>query len=145
MAIVSLYYFCFILSLLLLGLQLNKHETLFIESYLSPLLVSVFFILLTLCLSLDFFSVLSTTSQILSSATHLDSVFKSRDINLLTKVHIGNTVVFPAVMYRCESWTIKKAECQRIDAFKLWCRRKTLESLLDSKEIKPVNSKGNQP
>ena len=76
--------------------------------------------------------------------TDLDSVFKSRDISLLTKVHIGNTMVFPAVMYRCESWTISKAERQRIDAFELWCQRKTLESLLDSKEIKPVNPKGNQ-
>ena len=50
-------------------------------------------------------------------------------------------MVFPVVMYGCESWTIKKAECQKIDAFKLW----TLESFLDGKEIKPVNPKGNQP
>ena len=77
--------------------------------------------------------------------TNLDSILKIRDIPLLTMIPIVKAVVFPAVMYRCESWTIKKAECQRIDAFKLWCRRKTLESLLDSKEIKPVNSKGNQP
>ena len=48
-------------------------------------------------------------------------------------------------MYRCESWTIKKAECQRIDALELWCWRKLLKSLLDSNEIKPVNPKGNQP
>ena len=57
--------------------------------------------------------------------------------------HIVKTMVFPAVMYRCESWTIKKAEQQRTDAFELWCwRRLTLESPLDSKEVKSVNPKG---
>ena len=76
--------------------------------------------------------------------TNLDSVLKSRDIILPTKVRLGNTMVFPVVVYGCESWTIKKAECQRIDAFELWCWEKTLESPLDSKEIKPVNPKGNQ-
>ena len=58
--------------------------------------------------------------------TNLDSVLKSRDITWPTKVHIVNAMAFPVVMYRCESWTIKKAECQRIDAFKLWCWRKLL-------------------
>ena len=53
--------------------------------------------------------------------TNLDSILKCRDITLPTKVHRVKTMVFPAVMYRCESWTIKKAECRRIDAFKLWC------------------------
>ena len=53
--------------------------------------------------------------------TNLDSIFKSRDITLPTKVHLVKAVVFPVVMYRCESWTIKKAEHQRIDAFELWC------------------------
>ena len=53
--------------------------------------------------------------------TNLDSVFKSRDISLLTEVHIIKAMVFPLVMYGCESWTVKKAEHQRIDAFKLWC------------------------
>ena len=53
--------------------------------------------------------------------TNLDSVLKSRDITLLTKVHIVKAMVFPVVMYGCESWTIKKAECQRTDAFELWC------------------------
>ena len=53
--------------------------------------------------------------------TNLDSIFKSRDITLSTKVHIVKAMVFPVVMYGCESWTIKKAECQRIDAFELWC------------------------
>ena len=76
--------------------------------------------------------------------TNLDSTLKSRDITLLTKVHIVKAMVFSVVMYGCESWTIKKAECQRIDAFELWCWRR-LESPLDSKEIKPVNPKGNQP
>ena len=76
--------------------------------------------------------------------TNLDSVLKSRDFTLLTKVHIVKAMVFPKVMYRCESWTIKKAECRKIVVFKLWCW-KTLESPLDSKEIKLVNPKGNQP
>ena len=75
--------------------------------------------------------------------TNLDSMIKSRDITLLTKVHIVKAMVFPVVMYGCESWTIKKAECRIIDAFELWLE-KTLESPLDCKEIKPVHSKGNQ-
>ena len=74
---------------------------------------------------------------------NLDSVLKRRDITLLTKVCKVKAMVFPVVMYGCESWTIKKAECQRIDAFELWYWR-NLESPLDSKEIKPVNPKGNQ-
>ena len=69
--------------------------------------------------------------------TNLDSLLKSRDVILLTKVHVVKTMVFPGVMYGCESWTIKKGECQRIDAFKL-VLEKTLESPLDSKEIKSV-------
>ena len=76
--------------------------------------------------------------------TNLDSIFKSRDITLPTKVHLVKAMVFPVVMYGCESWTIKKAECRRIDAFELWCFEKTLESRLDCKEIQPVHSKGNQ-
>ena len=76
--------------------------------------------------------------------TYLDSVLKSRGITLPTKVHIVEAMVFPVVVYGCESWTIKKAECQRIDAFKL-VLEKTLESPLDSKEIKSANPKGNQP
>ena len=75
--------------------------------------------------------------------TNLDSILKNRDITLLTKVHIVKAMVFPVVMYGCESWTIKKAEHRRIDAFKLWCWR-TLESPLDSKEIQPVHPKGHQ-
>ena len=58
--------------------------------------------------------------------TNLDSIFKSRDITLPTKVRLVKTVVFPVVMYRCESWTVKKAECRRIDAFELWCWRRLL-------------------
>ena len=76
--------------------------------------------------------------------TNLDSVLKSRDITLPTKVCIVRAMVFLVVIYRCESWTIKKAERQRIDTFKL-VLEKTLESLLNNKEIKPINSKGNQP
>ena len=60
------------------------------------------------------------------ATTNLDSVLKSKDITLLTKVHIVKATLFPVVMYRCESWTIKKAECQRIDAFELWCWRRLL-------------------
>ena len=56
--------------------------------------------------------------------TNLDSIFKSRDITLLKKVHLVRAVVFPVVMYGCESWTVRKAEYQRIDAFELWCWRR---------------------
>jgi len=61
--------------------------------------------------------------------TNLDSILKSRDVTLLTKGHMVKTVFFPVVMYGCESWTIKKAECQRIDAFELWCWRGLLKVL----------------
>ena len=77
--------------------------------------------------------------------TNLDSILKNRHITLPTKAHIVKDMVFPVVMYGCESWTIKKAECQTIDAFELWCWRRTLESPLDCNEIKPVNPNGNQP
>ena len=76
--------------------------------------------------------------------TNLDNIFKSRDITLPTKVHLVKAMVFPVVMYGCESWTLKKAERRSIDAFERWCWRKLL-SPLDCKEIKPVNPKGNQP
>ena len=75
--------------------------------------------------------------------TNLDSIFKSRDVTLPTKVHLVKAMVFPLVMYGCESWTIKKAECRRIDAFKL-VLEETLESPLDCKEIQPVHPKGDQ-
>ena len=58
--------------------------------------------------------------------TNLDSIFKSRDIALPTKFHLVKAMVFPVVMYECESWTVKKAECLRIDAFELWCWRRLL-------------------
>ena len=73
--------------------------------------------------------------------TNLDSIFKSRDITLPTKVRLVKAMVFPVVMYRCESWTVKKAECLRIDAFELWCwrvpwtARRSNQSIL--KEINP--------
>ena len=76
--------------------------------------------------------------------TNLGSKLKSRDIILPTKVHLVKAMVFPVVMYGCESWTVKKAEHRRIDAFELWCWR-TLESPLDCKEIQPVHSEGDQP
>ena len=76
--------------------------------------------------------------------TNLDSIFKSRDIALSTKVRLVKAMVFPVIMYGCESWTIKKAERQRIDAFELWWLEKTLESPLECKEIQPVYPKGNQ-
>ena len=61
--------------------------------------------------------------------TNIDSILKSRDIALPTKVHLVKAMVFPVIMYGCESWTIKKAECQRIGAFKLWCWRRLLRVL----------------
>ena len=76
--------------------------------------------------------------------TNLDSILKSRDITLPTKVHLVKAMVFSVVMYEYESWTVKKAEHQRIDAFELWCWEKTLESPLDCKKITPLNLKGNQ-
>ena len=76
--------------------------------------------------------------------TNLDSVLKGRDITLSTKVCIVEAMVFPVVVYLCESWTLKKAEHRRIDAFELWVLEKTLESPLDSKEIKLVHPKGDQ-
>ena len=76
--------------------------------------------------------------------TNLDSILKSRDITLPTKVHLVKAMVFPVVMDGCERWTIKKAEHQRIDAFWTVVLEKTLESPLDCKDIKPVNPKGNQ-
>ena len=85
-----------------------------------------------------------------NAMTNLDNILKSRDITLLTKVHVVKAMVFPVVMYGWESWTIKKAECQRIDAFELWCWRRLLrvpwnarrsnQSIL--KEISPEYSLG---
>ena len=77
--------------------------------------------------------------------TNLDSILKSRDITLSTKVCLVKAMVFPVIMYGCESWTVKKAECRRIDAFELWWLEKTLESPLDCKEIQPVHPKGDSP
>ena len=74
---------------------------------------------------------------------NLDSIFKSRDITLPTKVYPVKAMVFPVVMYGYESWTVKKAEHRRIDDFEVWCWR-SLESPLDCKEIQPVHSKGDQ-
>ena len=77
--------------------------------------------------------------------TNIDSILKSKSITLPTKVHLVKAVVSPVVMYGCESWTIRKAECRRTDAFELWCWRRPLESPLDCKEIQPVHSEGDQP
>ena len=76
--------------------------------------------------------------------TNLDSILESRDMTLPTKVHLVKSMVFPVVLYGCESWTVKKAECQRIDAFELWCWRRLFESPLDCKEIQPVYCNGDQ-
>ena len=76
------------------------------------------------------------------SMTNLNSTLKSKDVTLPTKVHLVKAVVFPVVMYGCESWTIKKADCWKIDVFELL--EKTLESPLDCKEIQPVHPKGDQ-
>ena len=75
--------------------------------------------------------------------TNLDSILKSKDITLPTKVHLVKAMVFPVVMYGCENWTVKKAECQRVDDFQL-VLEKTLESPLDCKEIQPLHSEGDQ-
>ena len=76
--------------------------------------------------------------------TNLDSILKSRDIILSTKVRLVKAMVFPVVVYGCESWTVKKAECRRTDAFELWVLEKTLENPLDCKDIQPVHPKGDQ-
>ena len=77
--------------------------------------------------------------------TNLDSIFKSRDITLPTKVHLGKALVFPVVMYGCESWTVKKAEHQRTDASELWCwRRLLIVPWTARRKIQPVHPKGNQ-
>ena len=75
--------------------------------------------------------------------TNIDSILKNRDIALLIKVCLVKAMVFPVVMYGCVSWTVKKAEHRRIDAFELWCWM-TLESPLDCKEIQPVHPNRNQ-
>ena len=75
--------------------------------------------------------------------TKLDSILKSRDITLPAKVHLVKAKVIPVVMYGCKSWTIKKGEHRRIDAFELWCWRRLL-SPLDCKEIQSVHPKGDQ-
>ena len=72
------------------------------------------------------------------------NILKSRDITLPTKVRLVKAMVFPVIMYGCESWTVKKAECRRIDAFEPVVLEKTLESPLDCKETQPVHSKGDQ-
>ena len=77
--------------------------------------------------------------------TNLDSMLNSKDIILPIKVHLVKAMVFPVVMYECESWTVKKAENGRIDAFELWCWRRLFESPLDCKEIQPVHSEEDQP
>ena len=76
--------------------------------------------------------------------TNLDSTLKSRDISFPTKVHLVKAMIFPIVIYGYECWTIKKVECQRIDAFELWCWRNSFTSPLDCMEIKPVHLNGNQ-
>ena len=76
---------------------------------------------------------------------NLDRMLKNRDITLLTKVRLVKDVVFPGAKYGCDSWTIKKAQHQRTDAFELWWLEKPLENPLDCKEIKSINPKGNQP
>ena len=76
--------------------------------------------------------------------TNPDSILKSRDITLSTKVRLAEAMVFPVVMYGCESWTVKKAEHRRIDPFSSVVLKKTLENPLDCKEIQPVHPKGDQ-
>ena len=77
--------------------------------------------------------------------TNLDSILKSRDITLPTKVRLVKAMVFPVVMYGCESWTVRKAERQRIDAFELWCWRRLLRVPWTARRSNPVHSEGDQP
>ena len=77
--------------------------------------------------------------------TDLDSILKRKDITLLTKIYLAKAMIFPVVMYECENWTIKKAECRRIDAFQLWCRRRLLRVLWTARRsnqsiLKEINS-----
>ena len=76
--------------------------------------------------------------------TNPDSILKSRDITLPTKVRLVKAMVFPVIMYGCESWTVKKAECRKIDAFELWCWRRLLRVPWTARRSKPVHSKGDQ-
>ena len=76
--------------------------------------------------------------------TNLDSILKSRDITLPTKVYLVKAMILPVVMYGCESWTVKKAERRRIDAFELWCWRRLLRVPWTAKGIQPVHSEGDQ-
>ena len=76
--------------------------------------------------------------------SNLDSILKSRDITLPRKVHLVKAMVFPVVMYGCESWTVKKAERKRIDAFELWCWRRLLRVPWTARRSNPVHSKGDQ-
>ena len=88
----------------------------------------------------------SLEGKLLTNLDSKDSLLKSRDIILPTKVRLVKAMVFPVVMYGCESWTVKKAERQRIDAFELWFwRRLNLENPLDLKEIQLVHPEGDQP
>ena len=96
-----------------------------------------------LLLSIMFFRFTHVVAYISTCISELDSILKSRDITLPTKVHLVKAMVFPVVMYGCESWTIKKAESRRIDAFELWCWRRLL-SPLDCKEIQQVHPKGDR-
>ena len=77
--------------------------------------------------------------------TNLDNILKSRDVTLSTKVCLVKAMVFSVVMYGCESWTIKKVERRRIDAFELWCWRRLLRVPGTAREIQPVHSEGDQP
>ena len=77
--------------------------------------------------------------------TNLDIIFKSRDITWMTKICLVKAMFFPLVMYGCDSWTTKKAECQRIDAFEPWCWRRLLRVPWTAKEIQPVHFEGDQP
>ena len=76
--------------------------------------------------------------------TNLNSIFNSTDTTLATEVCLVKAMIFPVVMYGCESWTVKKDEHRKIDAFELWCWRRLLRVPLDYKEVQPVHSKGDQ-
>ena len=113
-----------------MGKQWKQCQTLFLGAPKS--LQMVIARLITKCLLLG-----------MKVMTNLDGILKSRDITWPTKFRLVKAMVFPVVMYGCESWTVKKAECRRTDAFELL--EKTLESPLDFKKIQPVHSEGDQP
>ena len=123
----------------LLMLEKNLLQIIFLSIYKFSLLIRILFYFIVM-LTKYHRSISQFRFWLISN---LDSILKNRGITLPTKDHLVKALVFLVVMYECESWTVKKSECRRIDAFELL--EKTLESPLDCKEIQPVHPKGDQP